>query len=181
MTDHLGIEDINIILTGFMGTGKSTVGRILAQKLGFEFVDTDILIVQTSGQTIPEIFANQGEAAFRQYERDAADHLAQNSRQIISTGGRMMLDDYNRQVLEPTGPIFCLAASAEEILRRVLEDVEGIERPLLKGDNPKGKILALLEERAPLYGHYPQIETEGIDPEQIAQAILNKINSNAMR
>ncbi len=165
-------NETNIILTGFMGTGKTTVGRLLAEELGYTFVDTDLLIEQTSGKGIPEIFATQGEKAFRQLEREAAETLAKKRGQIISTGGGMMLDLENKSTLEPTGPIFCLVASAEEIFRRVSADVDGIERPLLKGDDPKGKIESLLTDRRELYGQYVQIDTEGLSPVEIRDQIL---------
>ena len=168
-------SDYNITLTGFMGTGKTTVGRMLAESLGFEFVDTDALIEETSGKGIPEIFATMGEGAFRQLEQEAAQALAQKRGQIISTGGRMMLDPANKAALEPTGPIFCLVASVDEIFRRVTADAEGIERPLLKGDDPKGRIESLLAERRDLYGQYPQIDTEGLTPDAIRDEILSRL------
>ncbi|MEM9774196.1 MAG: shikimate kinase [Chloroflexota bacterium] len=174
---NLSNQSFNIVLTGFMGTGKSTVGRILAEKLQFPFVDTDAWIEETNGMSIPVIFAERGEGAFRLMEQEAAKTLAQNGGQIVSTGGRMMLDPHNVAVFESNSQIFCLTASAEEIYRRITFDSDGIERPLLRGKDPMQKIISLLEERRPLYGQFYQIETEGKSPDQIAQEILDSLNT----
>ncbi|MEM8863624.1 MAG: shikimate kinase [Chloroflexota bacterium] len=168
-------NEFNIVLTGFMGTGKSTVGKVLAQKLSFEFVDTDILIEETSGRSIPEIFEQSGEGHFRDLERNAAIKLAQHARQVISTGGRMMLDAHNVEALSENSQIFCLSASPEEIYRRVTSDKNGIERPLLNGSDPKAKISKLLQERKALYLQFAQIDTENRTPEEIANEILAQL------
>ncbi len=91
----------NVVLTGFMGTGKSTVGKALARELGYEFIDTDAMIVERYG-TIAQIFEQGGEDAFRQHERTTAVELAGRSGCVISTGGRFMLDEHNAAVLVPT-------------------------------------------------------------------------------
>lgn len=168
-------RNYNIILTGFMGTGKTTVGRLLAEKLSFQFVDTDVYIEDQYGKTIAEIFVEDGERAFRQMERDAARELGESVGQVISTGGRMMLDPENITSLSSSGRIFCLSASVDEILRRVLSDESGMERPLLKGDDPKAKIVALLEERKEKYGRFPQIGTDQRTPEAICAEILDAL------
>lgn len=165
----------NIILTGFMGTGKTTVGKILAKRLGYQFVDTDVMIESRSGRTIPEIFAEQGEAAFRQIEREVARDLAQGEKQLVSTGGGMMLDDANSAALGATGQIFCLTATPEEIMTRVLADEGGDKRPLLQSPDPQQRILDLLTERQAKYGQFTQISTSGKTPEAIAQSILNQV------
>lgn len=165
----------NIILTGFMGTGKTTVGKILAQRLGYQFVDTDVMIESRSGRSIPEIFAEQGEVAFRQIERDVARDLAQGEKQVVSTGGGMMLDAANSDALDATGQIFCLTATPEEILARVLGDEKDMKRPLLQTPDPQQRILDLLTERRDIYGQFPQISTSGRTPEAIAQSILNQV------
>ena len=102
----------NIVLTGFMGTGKSTIGRGLATRLGYKFVDTDAMIVERHG-TIAQIFEKGGEGAFRQLERDTAVELAGRSGCVISTGGRFMLDEHNASVLTPTSDVFALVAEPE--------------------------------------------------------------------
>ncbi|MGH9134897.1 MAG: shikimate kinase, partial [Ilumatobacteraceae bacterium] len=100
----------NIVLTGFMGTGKTTVGRLLAEQLGFEFVDTDQVIEQRHG-AIAEVFRVMGEDAFRRIERELAAELADRERLVISTGGRMMLDPQNVASLSRNGRVFCLVAT----------------------------------------------------------------------
>ncbi|MFT5196339.1 MAG: shikimate kinase [Cellvibrionaceae bacterium] len=168
-------KNYNIILTGFMGTGKTTVGRLLAKKLGFEFVDTDGHIEEQYGKMVAEIFIEDGERAFRQMERDAARDLGERVGQIISTGGRMMLDPENISALAPSGLIFCLTASAEEILRRVQSEKNGLERPLIKGENPEAKIADLLADRQERYARFPLIDTQNRTPEQICTDILQQI------
>ena len=102
----------NVVLTGFMGTGKSTIGRALARELGYEFIDTDAMIVDRYG-TIAQIFEQGGEDAFRQHERNTAVELAGRSGCVISTGGRFMLDDHNAAALVPTSDVFALLAEPE--------------------------------------------------------------------
>jgi len=119
----------NIILTGFMGTGKSTVGRLLAKKTGYRFVDTDTLIEQQTGKTITEIFTTQGEKAFRHLETELVKKLAKKGGQVIATGGGLVLNPDNVKELSRTGKIFCLTATADEILQRVKQQEN--TRPLL--------------------------------------------------
>ena len=153
----------NIVLTGFMGTGKTTVGRLLAQRLGRSFVDTDQLIEERHG-SIPEIFAERGEVGFRAIEQDLAREVAAARGLVVSTGGRMMLDPANEAALGSTGTVFCLTAPARVILHRVLHDRSPIERPLLTGDDPAARITELLAERTPLYRRFTQVATENRSP-----------------
>ena len=111
----------NIVLTGFMGTGKTTVGRLLAQQLGYEFVDTDRVIEERHGK-IADLFRSVGEEGFRRIERDLATELADRERLVISTGGRMMLDPHNVASLSRNGRVFCLVATPDEIFDRVVND-----------------------------------------------------------
>ncbi|GIK57753.1 MAG: shikimate kinase [Chloroflexi bacterium] len=158
----------NIVLTGFMGTGKTTVGRLLAERLGFGFVDTDELIVWRDGRTIPDIFAQEGEAYFRQLETAVALELAAQSNLVIATGGRLMLDEVNARALERHGRVFCLTATPDAILARVQN--EG-RRPLLHVPDPAAQIERLLAERREGYGRYPQIETTGKTAETVVEEI----------
>lgn len=162
----------NIILTGFMGTGKTTVGKLLATELGYEFVDTDAMIEARSDMTIANIFAALGEGAFRAMEQEVARELSTQQSLVIATGGRMMLDEVNAYALGKTGRIFCLAATADEIIARVTADEKRVERPLLSVADPAQRVLDLLEERAPLYGQFEQITTSEKSPEQVAKQIL---------
>ena len=161
----------NLILTGFMGTGKTTVGRLVAERLGFAFVDTDAIIEERHGP-IASIFAERGEAAFREIERGLAQELAARSGLVISTGGRFMLDEANAEVLGGTGTVCCLVAEPEEIHRRVSADRSPTERPLLTGPDPRARIVELLAERAPLYARFPQVATDGRTPSEIADEVV---------
>lgn len=165
----------NLVLTGFMATGKSTVGRLVAQRLGWEFVDTDAVIEERHGP-IPDIFAEQGEDAFRDLERQVAAELARRSHLVISTGGRMLLDPVNAEALSSTGTVVCLTATAEEILARVTEQQarDGVERPML-GDDPAGRIGVLMAERADGYGRYRQLSTSGRPPEDVVDELLDLV------
>lgn len=170
---------MNIVLTGFMGTGKTTVGRLLAQKLGYLFVDTDERIVTVNGRSIPDIFREEGEAAFRRYETAVAQELGAKSGQVIATGGGLMMFEQNVAALSENGRLFCLTASVAEILRRV--EREGGVRPLLAGDDPAGKIQQLLSNRAEKYGRFPQIQTDNKTPEQIAGEIMSALKQERLK
>jgi len=144
--------DDNIILTGFMGTGKSTVGRLLAGRMGREFVDTDDLIAQRDGRSVADIFNEAGETHFRDLEAQVAAELAERRGLVIATRGRLMLDPANASVLGLTGPVFCLAAEPEVIVSRVSSAANG--RPLLAGVDPERRIKSLLERRAAAYARF---------------------------
>jgi shikimate kinase len=167
----------NIILTGFMGTGKSTVGKLLAKHLGYVFVDTDELIQERSGQTIPEIFQEKGEAAFREMEAEIALELGDREGLVVSTGGRLMLDPDNAAALGRNGRVFCLRATPEEIVARVSNDA-GVERPLLEGGNPIERIVELMREREEGYARFPQLLTSGKTPEEVARCLLDRYQAD---
>ena len=157
----------NIILTGFMGTGKTTVGRLLAGLLNYSFVDTDDLIEARYGRSIAQIFAESGEAAFRQMERDIAQGLAEQEGLVIATGGRLMLDPTNVKALGQNGRVFCLVATPEEIAARLARD-NLHERPLLSAPDPGQRILELLQKRNHKYQQFTQVTTDGQKPVDIA-------------
>lgn len=161
--------DDNIILTGFMGTGKSTVGRLLAGRLGWEFVDTDDLIVARDGRAIADIFNEDGETRFRELEAQVAGELAGRRGLVIATGGRLMLDPDNAAALGATGPVFCLSAEVATILARVMAD-DG-RRPLLAVDDPEGRIDALLHRRAPAYARFRAVDTGDRPATEVAAEI----------
>jgi shikimate kinase len=166
----------NVVLTGFMGTGKTTVGRLLAERLGYGFVDTDQLIEQRHGP-IPEIFRESGEGEFRRLERAVADELAERRQLVISTGGRLMLDAVNAARLTATGDVFCLTASVDTILVRVAGDGAAAERPLLAGDDARARITELLAERAEAYARFEQLDTEGRAPAELAAELAERVLS----
>ena len=168
------MEKPNIVLTGFMGTGKTTIGKLLAKALGYDFVDTDEQIARCSGKTIPEIFEEQGEHAFREMEAALAQELAARRGVVIATGGRMMLDPFNAEALSRTGHVFCLAAAPEEILARITRD-RATRRPLLAVADPMERIRALLQERQEGYRRFPQVVTSGTPPEEVVGILIAMI------
>jgi shikimate kinase len=137
-----------IVLTGFMGTGKSEVGRRLAKRLGRPFVDTDQLVEGRAGKPVATIFAEDGEAAFRALERDAIVAAAARGDVVIAVGGGAVLDATNVARLRAAGTLVCLTAAPETILRRI---GDAAKRPLLAGDDPRIAIDRLLAARGPAY------------------------------
>ncbi len=170
----------NIILTGFMACGKTTVGKLLAQQLNLRFIDTDARIATEAEMSIAEIFSQKGENTFRELERKTATALAGQRGLVIATGGKMMLDDTNVTTLGKSGIIICLSASPEEILRRVTADGQHL-RPLLAGSNPLEKISQLLAERNSGYKRFPEIPTDGKTPATIAEEIATKIKDGLFK
>jgi len=159
----------NIVLIGFMGTGKTVTGRVIAERTGMELVDMDSIIEERAGKPISDIFATDGEPAFRRMERELARELSQREGLIISTGGGIILNPDNTADLEKTGLTVCLTASPETIFQRLENDTT---RPLLSGDK-KEQISDLLETRKPLYDAIAhQIDGDRLDPEGRADAIL---------
>jgi shikimate kinase len=138
----------NIILTGFMATGKSSIGRCLAARLGYEFVDLDALIEAEAGMRISQIFASQGEAAFRELESRMVERAAGRTGCVIATGGGAIVNPRNLEALKRSGVVIVLTADPEIILSRV-RDAE--DRPMLRGGEMRERIQRLLEERAPAY------------------------------
>jgi shikimate kinase len=162
--------DANIVLVGFMGTGKSTVGRLLAARLGRPFVDMDEEIERRAGRPIPEIFAREGEPAFRRLERALVRELSARSGLVIAPGGGIVLDPANVADFARSGLVACLAAAPATILARVGQDPH---RPLLQGGDPLGRIVALLDRRRDLYEAIPfRIDTDGLAPEAVAERVL---------
>lgn len=156
----------NLVLAGFMGTGKSTVGRLAASRLGWPFVDTDHAIEERAGVTIPELF-ERGEAHFRRWEAAVCREVAAEQCRVIAVGGGALLDPANRAVLGARGVIICLTASLETIVERVGLD-EG--RPLF---GTRQQVAALLEERQAHYDSLPHhVETSGRSPEAVAEEVI---------
>jgi shikimate kinase / 3-dehydroquinate synthase len=162
----------NIIITGFMGTGKTTIGRLLAAQLNRQFIDMDTQIEAHFGKPIPQIFAEDGEPAFRVLEAQLCAHLAQQQGLVLSTGGGALVNLGNRQVLSENGVIICLTATVDTILDRVSK---ASNRPLLPGDREERsrRIRHLLHERRHAYSAIPhQVNTTGRTPEQIITELL---------
>lgn len=138
----------NLALVGFMGTGKSTVGQLVAAQLHFRFADTDELIEARAGKTISSIFADDGETRFRDYEREVVEELKGVHRTVVATGGGLVVQEENLTSLKTHALVICLWASPETIRERVRHQTH---RPLLLGPEPRERIRQLLNERAPFY------------------------------
>jgi 3-dehydroquinate synthase len=171
-------QSLNLILIGFMGTGKTTVGRLCAERLGYSFCDSDALIEQRTGHSIPELFAEEGEAAFRRIERDVIEELTAQSPCVIATGGGAVLDPDNVARLRASGVVVHLHADPEALLERVGDTRS---RPLLAtGSDARARIAALLAERR---GHYAraahaQVDTSAQTAEAAASAVLERYRSH---
>jgi len=163
----------NIVLTGFMGTGKTAVGKKLSRLLNMELIDVDTEIEKSQKMTINDIFKNFGEPGFRKIETEMIKKLSGKKNIIISTGGGAVLKQENLDVLREKGIIVCLLATPETILRRTSHNSK---RPLLQVEDPSGKIKELLNFRKPFYEKADiMIDTEGKTPIQIAEEIIEKI------
>jgi shikimate kinase len=164
----------NLALIGFMGTGKSSVGRLAAEQLRFEFVDTDQLIESLTGKTISDIFAQHGEDAFREYERQVVAQLATRERTVISAGGGLAANQANLDSLKSHALVVCLWAAPEKIWERVRHQTH---RPLLHDPDPLGKIRALLAGREPYYRQADVLMNTGLRPlREVVQQVVHQFH-----
>lgn len=160
----------NIVLIGFMGTGKSVVGRALAQRLRRRFVDVDERIERTAGRPIRKIFAEEGEAAFRQMERAMIAEVARADGQVMATGGGAVLDETNLAVLKGNGWLVWLKADPDVILQRIGDPSS---RPLLNVEDPKGRLTELLGLRQATYAKADAVvETSARSIQEIVEEIV---------
>jgi shikimate kinase len=167
-------RDALIILIGLPGSGKSTVGRQLARRLGLQFNDSDHEIEQKIGCSIREFFEREGEEAFRDLEESVVADLVQGQPGIVATGGGVVLRRVNRQRLRDAGPVIYLRSTPEEVFRRVRHDAK---RPLLQVDDPLQRLRDLYAERDPLYretAHFI-IETGRPSVGRLVQMILMQL------
>lgn len=170
-------EAKNIVLIGLMGSGKSTIGRNVAKFLGRRFIDTDRFIERQAGKTIPEIFAKEGEEAFRKYEKDVIKKVSQYLGIVIATGGGAVKDEENFRALKESGWIVALYASPEVIYKRI----QGKRvRPLLLDKEDPVKVLEELnEERKQLYARADfQINTDDKEITAIANEVIDLLRVN---
>jgi len=165
----------SIALIGFMGAGKTVVGEALAQKLGKEFIELDALIEQRAGKTIPEIFRQDGEIAFREREIEAVKEVSGKKNAVIACGGGVVLNQINIDRLRKESLIVYLKASPGVILRRTAKDEN--ERPLLKAADRASEIRRLLQFRKPFYERAADItiDTSRLDVESVAEEIIAKL------
>lgn len=140
--------DVNLFLVGFMGTGKTTVGRAVAQRLDFTFLDSDHEIERRAGRTVADIFAAEGEAGFRALERRFAAEWLPAERTVVACGGGLVVQPGMAELLRGKGVVVCLHASVETILERTGRQSD---RPLLDVADPVSRVRELLAEREPIY------------------------------
>ena len=164
----------NIYIIGFMGTGKTTVGKALAGSLSRDFLDLDDVIEAKESTKITNIFAQNGESYFRKVEKQVLVETAQKENLIVACGGGIVIDEDNVNLMKRTGKIICLAAGADTILDRTKGYAH---RPLLNVSDPKAKIEELLNLRAPFYAKADYtIETSDLGIEEIVKKISEIIN-----
>jgi shikimate kinase len=163
----------NIVLIGFMGSGKTSIGRLVAQRLGFQFIDTDAVIIERAGMQVAEIFERHGEAWFREQETATLRSLSIVTRAVISTGGGIVGREENHALLRGLGFVVWLTASEEVIFERVARNKK---RPLLQTPDPRATVQELLAQRCPLYGAVAQftLETTRLVHEAAASALIAK-------
>lgn len=165
----------NLVLVGMMGSGKSLIGQLLAEKLGRDFLDTDQLVEELADKTIVELIATQGEEKFRQLESQVVLKVATQTNLVIATGGGVVLKEENVSRLRKKGMIIFLTASPKIICQRLQGDNQ---RPLLQVEDPQLRIEELLEERLPLYQQAAmlKIETDLLSSEEVVLKILQEID-----
>ncbi len=166
----------NIILIGFMGSGKSTVGRMLAKRLRFHFLDTDRLLEERSRMAIKVMFARYGEPYFRERETATLESLSGLRRHVLATGGGIVTQPCNVPLLRGLGWVVQLTADPAELYARVAKSTS---RPLLQTENPKERIEAMVEERRPMYAAAAQftVNSTGLAREQVVEMILEEARS----
>lgn len=166
------IERGSLFLIGMMGAGKSTVGRLLARALAFDFIDADREIEARSGVEITTIFEVEGEEGFRRREAAMLDELTQRRGLVIATGGGAILREDNRRNLKARGLVIYLQANADEIARRTGHDKS---RPLLQTADPRARIVSLLAHRAPLYAETAHLtfHSSMASPKKLVRRILD--------
>jgi shikimate kinase len=168
----------SIALIGFMGTGKTVVGKLLAKKLGKDFIEMDTLIEKKAGRSIPEIFRQDGETGFRQLEIEVTKSIAGRKNAVIACGGGIVLNTINIDRLRQECVIVCLMASLSVILKRTSADKE--ERPLLAVADRLRQIKQLLEFRQPFYERAADItvNTSRLKPDAIVEIIRGKLEEH---
>ena len=161
----------NIVLIGFMGSGKTSIGRLVAQRLGFQFIDTDAKIIERTGLQVAEIFERHGEAWFREQETSTLRSLNILNRAVISTGGGIVVRKENHAILRELGFVVWLTASEDVIFERVSRNKK---RPLLETADPRETVHKLLTERQHLYEAVAQytLDTTTLAHESTASALI---------
>jgi len=162
-----------ITLIGFMGTGKSTIARLVAKLLNKEFIEMDDQIVKIAGKSIPQIFKEDGEIVFREFEIQMCKELSKKENIVISSGGGIILNKINVDYLNLNSVIICLSAKPEIIYQRIMRDGKE-SRPLLSNPDPLASIKSLLDYRKILYDRATphHIDTSGLSIEEVANKVI---------
>jgi shikimate kinase len=168
---------MNVALFGFMGVGKTTVGRLLAESLGYSFVDTDTEIERMSGMAVSDVFSSKGEPVFREMEKVAIRRISAFDQQVISCGGGIVIDPENTSQLKRSSRMVLLTASPSEILKRV----NGDSRPLLEAPDRERRVRDLLETRREAYLSAAELvlDTDGHTPREVAETITKWLEVNS--
>jgi shikimate kinase len=168
---------VNIALIGFMGTGKTSVGRLVAEQLHFEYLDTDEVIQASTGRSITEIFTRDGEPAFRVLEEKVVEELASRAQTVIATGGGLPVNPNNLASLKTHALVVSLWSSPEKIWERVRHQSH---RPLLHDENPQAKIRELLAAREPFYKQADVLlNTDLRSLREVAQQVVHQFRVEA--
>jgi shikimate kinase/3-dehydroquinate synthase len=161
---------MNLFIYGPPGCGKTTVGMLLAERMGWHFLDTDKIIENEAGLPIAEIFLQKGEADFRSREKNILQTLTNSTRTVVALGGGTLVDPENRELVESCGPVVCLMCDPEVILQRMGDELNA--RPLLAGTGPLERLKALLAKRSALYTSFPRsLDTTALTPEDVVRKI----------
>ncbi len=173
---------MNVYLIGYRCTGKSSVGRILARRLGWPFVDTDRRVVARAGRPVADIVARGGWPAFRELERTVMRETAAGDRQVVATGGGVPCDRENRRLMAGSGTVVWLRAAPAVIAARLAADTAGADqRPALDGGDALSEVAGILSRREPLYrgAAHLAVDTDDLAVEAVAVAVLNEIEKKA--
>jgi shikimate kinase len=166
-----------LLLVGMMGAGKTTIGRMVADRLGWVYLDSDAEVEATTGRTVPEIFAAEGEQAFRAKETEVLRDALRQEHVVVSVAGGAVLDPANRELLRASGKVVWLRAQVSTLARRV---GDGTGRPLL-GDDPAAALEELWEVRRPLYEEVADavVDVDGQRPEDVARQLVELMGAPA--
>ena len=173
---------MNLILIGYRATGKTTLARLLAQRLGWDWIDADVEIERRAGKSIARIFAEQGEPAFRDLEAEVIADLCSRPHLVVAAGGGAPLREENRRAMRKSGHVVWLTATPETILARMTGDATTADRrPGLTNLPPRAEIVHLLSRREPIYRESAHliVDTEGKSPEQLTAELLAGVPASA--